>query len=79
MKYFLGILVTLIILAGGTLVVLAIWGIYPVSWALIIKTLLTILGVAIIVTLLIVFSTPFFKKDKYEKTGNKAHPMSNKK
>lgn len=78
MKYFLGILITLIILAGGTLAILAIWGIYPVSWALIIKTLLSVFGVAIIIALLIIFVSPFFRKDRYENTGNNAHPMSKK-
>ena len=78
MKYFLGILVTLIILAGGTLAILAIWSIYPVSWSLIIKTSLTIFGVAIVVTLLMLFVSPFFKRDRYENKGNNAHPMNKK-
>lgn len=75
MKYFIGILITLLILAGGTLGVLAIWDIYPVSWTLIWKILLTILAVSGILTLLAMAIATFFKNDKYDKTGNNAHPM----
>lgn len=75
MKYFIGILVTLIILAGGTLGILAIWDIYPVSWTLIWKVLATILATSVIFTLLAIVISTFFKKEKYDKTGNNAHPM----
>lgn len=75
MKYFIGSLITLLILAGGTLGVLAIWEIYPVSWSLIWKTSLTILALSLLFTLLAMAFTTFFKKEKYDKTGNRAHPM----
>lgn len=75
MKYFIGILITLIILAGGTLGVLAIWEIYPVSWILIWKVLATVLASSVIFTLLAMAISTFFKKEKYDKTGNNAHPM----
>lgn len=75
MKYFIGLLVVLLILAGGTLGVLAIWNIYPVSWTLIWKTLLSILVASGILTLLAMAIATFFKNEKYDKTGNNAHPM----
>lgn len=75
MKYFIGFFITLLILAGGTLGVLAIWDIYPVSWTLIWKVLLTILAVSVILTLVAMSFATFFKKERYDKTGNNAHPM----
>lgn len=75
MKYFVGLLVTMLILSGGTLGVLAIWDIYPVSWTLIWKTVLTILVASGILTLLAMAIVTFFKKEKYDKTGNTTHPM----
>lgn len=75
MKVFIGILSILIVLAAGTLTVLAIWNIYPVSWAVIWKSGVSILLVSVIISLLWLLVELFLKKDKHKADGNKAHRM----
>lgn len=75
MKVFIGILSILIVLAVGTLAVLAIWNIYPVSWAVIWKSGVSILLVSVIASLLWLLVELFLKKNKHKADGNKAHRM----
>lgn len=73
MKIFLGILSTLLVLAGTILATLAIWGIYPISGEIIWKAGLTLLIISAALVLLWLILTLFFKKEKHKNTGNKAH------
>ena len=43
MRLFLGILVSVLIITGALLTVLALWGIQPISWTIVWKTGLTIM------------------------------------
>lgn len=76
MKVFLGILSILILLAAGTLAVLAIWNIYPVSWTLIWKTGASLLLASAVLTTLWLLVVTFLKKEKHRADGNKAHRMN---
>jgi len=76
MKYFLGILATLLTIAAATLGILALWGINPFSPELIGKFLLTLLIALVAFALLALYINAFFKKEKYNKKGNKAHLMN---
>lgn len=76
MKVFLGILSILILLAAGTLAVLAIWEIYPVSWALIWKTGVSLLLATAVLSLLWQLVIVFLKKEKHKADGNRAHRMN---
>ena len=76
MKQFLGILSVLVVLAAAVLGILAIWGIYPVPFDTIWKSSVTLMVGLISLALLALVITLFFKKEKYQKSGNKAHPMN---
>lgn len=76
MKTFIGIFVTLLILAGGTLVALAIWDIHPVSWELIWKTGLTLIVSSVVLSLVWQAGYTFFRKEKHRNDGNNAHRMN---
>ncbi len=76
MKIFLGILSVLVVLAIGVLGILAIWGIYPVPWEIGWKSGVTLLAALILLAVLALLITLFFKKEKYSKEGNKAHMMN---
>lgn len=76
MKAFLGILSILILLAAGTLAVLAIWGIYPVSWTLIWKTGVSLLLASAVLSTLWLVVVTFLKKEKHKADGNNAHRMN---
>ncbi|MDR2916715.1 MAG: hypothetical protein LBV74_18120 [Tannerella sp.] len=75
MKIFVGILSVLILLAAGTLAVLAVWEIYPVSWTLIWKSGVSLLLASVVLSLLWQLVVVFFKKEKHKADGNKAHRM----
>ncbi len=76
MKIFLGILSTLLILAAAIIGVLAIWGIYPVSWEIIWKSGITLIVVSAAFAVLGLIGTLFFKKEKYSREGNNAQRMN---
>lgn len=76
MKAFLGILSILILLAAGTLAVLAVWEIYPVSWTLIWKTGVSLLLASAVFSTLWLLVVTFLKKEKHKADGNNAHRMS---
>lgn len=76
MKVFLGILSILILLAAGTLAVLAVWNIHPVSWAVIWKTGVSLVLVSAVLSLLWLLVVTFLKKEKHQADGNKAHRMN---
>lgn len=76
MKIFAGILSVLLVLAGGIIGILAIWGIYPVSWEIIWKSGITLIIASAGLAGLWLVVTLFFKKEQYDSTGNKAHKMN---
>lgn len=77
MKYLLGTLITFIILAVGTYLLLTIWGISIISPANFNKLLMS-LGLLLILSLLLTIFTPFFFKNNAtaydERSGNVAQP-----
>ena len=75
MKVFFGIMAVLIMLAAATLGVLAIWGIYPVSVDIIIKSFITLVVFTAALLLLWLLLAVFFKKEKHRNSGNNAHPI----
>ena len=75
MKIFLGIVSVLVVLAAAILGTLAIWGIYPVSLDIIVKAFITLILISVALALLWLFMALFFKKEKYQNRGNKAHPI----
>ena len=76
MKRFLGILAVLVVLATAILGALAIWGIYPVSFDTLWKSVATLMIIIVFIAALALVITLFFKKEKYKKSGNKAHPIN---
>lgn len=76
MKVFLGILSILVLLTAGTLAVLAIWGIYPVSWTIIWKSGVSLLVASVVLSILWLLITLFLKKEKHKSDGHKAHRMN---
>jgi len=76
MKYFWGLILTLVVLALSVLGILAIWDIYPVPNTVIWKTLITIAAVFAAYSILYLCITVFFKKEKHRNDGNKAHRMN---
>jgi len=76
MKRFLGILAALVILTATALGVLAIWGIYLVSFDTIWKSAVTLVAILASIALIALVITLFFKKGKHRNTGNKAHPIN---
>ncbi len=64
MKIFIGILSAILVLTGATLTILALWDIYPISWTLIIKSVLTIAIVCTTGLLLWLIKALFLKRDK---------------
>lgn len=69
MRALTGILITIIVLTGATLTVLALWGIQPISWTIVWKSGVTI-GIVCTTTILIyLLYFLFFKnfqKNKYK-------------
>jgi hypothetical protein len=65
MRLFTGTIVTIIILTGATLTVLALWGITPIEWTHIWKTGITIAIVCITAVILWLVKVLFFKKDPF--------------
>lgn len=61
MRALLGILITVIVLTGATLTVLAIWGIQPISWTIVWKSGATIGLVCVTALLVYLFYYIFFK------------------
>ncbi|MDR1160751.1 MAG: hypothetical protein LBK45_00275 [Tannerellaceae bacterium] len=43
MRFFIGVLVTFIVITGAILTILALWGIQPISWTIVWKSGLTIM------------------------------------
>ncbi|MDH6303913.1 VIT1/CCC1 family predicted Fe2+/Mn2+ transporter [Parabacteroides sp. PF5-5] len=68
MRFFLGVLVTAIVLTGAILTVLALWGIQPISWTIVWKsgmTILIVFGTFILAYLCyIIFFKNYRRKDK---------------
>ena len=76
MKVFLGIFSALVVLTAAILGTLAIWGIYPVTLDVIIKSGITLFIVTISLLLLWLVLTLFFKKNKQVKGGGKVIPIN---
>jgi|GEM_PF-1086058 len=77
MKKLVGIIAALAISTIAVCGALAIWGIYPISWMVILKASITLAILFAVVALLWLIATLFFKKEKYDKeSGNKAHPIN---
>lgn len=69
MRALTGILITIIVLTGATLTVLALWGIQPISWTIVWKSGLTIGIVCVVVLLMYLLYFLFFKnyqKNKFK-------------
>lgn len=77
MKTIIGILSLIICLAIGSLLIIYIWDLYPISWILIMKIGITAFIICTIMLLIYLTLSIFFKKDKYDQNkGNKAHPIN---
>lgn len=76
MKVFIGIFSILLLLTAGTLAVLAVWEIYPVSWDIIWKSGVSILLGSAVLSLFWLLVTTFLKKEKHQADGSKAHRMN---
>lgn len=75
MKYFIGIIVALLVLGGALLGILAIWDISLVSWDLVWKVGLSIVIFMALMAVAVMVWGAFFKSDKYDKQGNNSHPL----
>lgn len=75
MRLFVGILVTILLLVGAVLSILALWGIQPISWTLVWKSGLTVMIVCGALLMLYLFYYLFFKKYNHNKGKGKAHPV----
>lgn len=77
MKTIIGILTLIISLAAGSLLIIYIWDLYPISWILIKKISITAIIICALMLLIYLTLSIFFKKDKYDQNkGNKAHPIN---
>lgn len=63
MKLFFGTLSAVLIVAGAIITLLAVWGIQPISWIIVLKALLTVAIVCVAFLLLWLIKTIFFKKE----------------
>lgn len=63
MKLFFGILSAVLIIAGAIITLLAVWGIQPISWVIVLKALITVAIICIAFLLLWLVKTIFFKKE----------------
>lgn len=76
MRLIIGFLVTIVLLTGAGLGILALWGVYPISLDMLLKVGLTALVVCVVIFLLYLFYSYFFKKQQYNHKGDgKAHPI----
>ncbi|MDR2954866.1 MAG: hypothetical protein LBV43_07290 [Prevotella sp.] len=71
MRLLFGILSTIIVLTGAVLTVLALWDIYPISWAVIWRSVATIAIVCVVILLMWLFKYLFFKKDPFGQNSDK--------
>lgn len=71
MRAFLGIICTIIVLTGAILTILALWGIQPISWALIWKSGVTIIIIGIVSLVIYLFYYLFFKNYTIKKNNNR--------
>lgn len=71
MRLIIGVVIALIVLTGATLTVLALWGVQPISWAIVWKSGLTIaiIGAASLIISLVYFF--FLKKDPFNMKKDK--------
>jgi len=76
MKAFIGIFSILLLLTAGTLAVLAIWNLYPVSWEIIWKSGVSLLLASVVLALLWQLVVVFLKKEKHRGDGTNAHRMN---
>ncbi len=65
MRLFIGTIITIIVLTGATLTVLALWGITPIEWAHIWKTGITIAIICVTAVIIWLVKVLFFKKDPF--------------
>ncbi|MBB4035877.1 ABC-type xylose transport system permease subunit [Dysgonomonas hofstadii] len=66
MKYFIGLLLGLVIFAGAALTILALWGVTPIEWQHIWKTGISIVIASLTFIFLWLIYVFFFKRDAYE-------------
>ncbi|MHC5310278.1 hypothetical protein ACYSNM_09505 [Myroides sp. LJL116] len=75
MKYFIGIVVALLLLIGAILGILAIWDIFLVSWDVVFKASISIVIFVGFIAFAIMVWGAFFKKESKQDKGNNAHPI----
>lgn len=65
MKLIIGVILTLLILTGAVLTVLALWGIQPISWAIVWKSgaTIAIIGTTSIIIWIVYYF--FLKRDPF--------------
>lgn len=63
MKLFFGVLTAVLVLAGAVITLLALWGIQPISWIIVLKSLITVAIICVAYLLLWLIKTIFFKKE----------------
>jgi len=71
MKYFVGLLLGLIIFSGAALTVLALWGVTPIEWTHIWKTGVSIAIASVTYLFLWLIYVFFFKRDPFNSKKNK--------
>lgn len=76
MKVFLGIFSILLTLTIGTLAVLAIWDIYPISWTIIGKAVGSLILSSVVLSVAWLLVVSFLKKEKHKEDGNNTHRMN---
>ena len=74
MRTSIGLILILLIITGATLIVLAVWGIQPISWTVVWKSGVTIAIVGAVLLLvsvvkLLFLGTPFWEKSKQKNLG----------
>lgn len=62
MRTFIGMILILLIVTGATLTVLALWGIQPISWAMVWRSGATIIIIGIVLLLVSLIRMLFFGK-----------------
>jgi hypothetical protein len=70
MKFFIGIVLAVIILTGATLTVLALWGIKPIEWGIIWRSGATIAIACITFLIMWLVKALFFQKDLFKADKN---------
>ncbi|WP_165023425.1 hypothetical protein [Dysgonomonas sp. ZJ279] len=76
MKSFIGVLSTIIILTGATLLILALWDIQPISLKIILRSGATIAVACVTVIMLWLIKTIFFQRGIFRNKDKENTPRS---